>query len=158
MSDDIEIELNFANPDDYVPESERNNRVIKERFLISYYQFPYLKYTKDYYQSFDDEPDKKMNLVPHYSPHMILSQSNSDYNKHFQIEFGTYVQASQVNDPNNTNHPRTLDGIYLCPAPNLQGGHQIIDLQTGQFFTRPIFVEIPITDVVINTVEKISED
>ena len=50
---------------------------------------------------------------------MIMSQMNWGYNKHFQFEFGDYGQASQVNDPNNTNRTRTLDGIYLCPAPNL---------------------------------------
>ena len=63
-----------------------------------------------------------LNLFPtkgvvlyHYIQHMILSQRNLDYNKQFQVEFGAYVQASQVNDPNNTNNHRTLDGIYLCP-------------------------------------------
>ena len=59
-------------------------------------------------------PTKEV-VLSHYIQHMILSQSNLEYNKHFQVEFGAYVQASQVNDPNNTNNHRTLDGIYLCP-------------------------------------------
>ena len=89
-----------------------------------------------------------------HTPHMILSQRNSDYNKHLHVEFGAYVQASQGNDPKNTIHLRTLDGIYLCPAPNLQGVYQIMDLRTGQSIKIPKEVDIPITDVVINSVEK----
>ena len=65
-------------------------------------------------QNLDFFPTKEV-VSSHYIQHMILSQSNLEYNKHFQVEFGAYVQASQVNDPNNTNNHRTLDGIYLCP-------------------------------------------
>ena len=72
-------------------------------------------------------------VVPdHYIPHMILSQSNWYYKKYFQVAFSSYVQASQVDDPNNTNHLRTLDEIYLCLAPNFQGIHQITELRMGQ--------------------------
>ena len=63
----------------------------------------------------------------------------------------------------NSNHKlmiqrkisRTFDGIYLCPAPNFQGGHQIMDLRTEKFITRPKLVDIPITYTVINAVGKI---
>ena len=37
MSYEMGIEMNYANPYDHVPEADRNNRVIKERFLIAYY-------------------------------------------------------------------------------------------------------------------------
>ena len=76
---------------------------------------------------------------------MILSQRNWDYNKHFQVEFCAYVQASQVNVPTNKKRPRTLDGINLFPETNFYGGHQIMDLQTEQFIARPNVVEINIT-------------
>ena len=89
-----------------------------------------------------------------YIPHMIISQSNWDYNKHFQVKFGAYLQASQVNYPNNKNCRRTLDGIFLCPVPNLQGGHQIMNMWTRQLIIRKKVVEIPVTDDVINSVEK----
>ena len=65
----------------------------------------------------------KGGVLDHYIPHMIMSQYNWDYKKNFQVEFGAYVKASQVNDPNNNNFPSTLGRIYLCPAPNLQGVH-----------------------------------
>ena len=44
--------------------------------------------------------------------------------------------------------------MYFFPANNLQGGNQIIDLQMGKLLTIAKVVEIYITYVVINVVEK----
>ena len=41
VRNEIGIEFNDANPDGRFPEAYRNNIVIKERFQISYYRFPY---------------------------------------------------------------------------------------------------------------------
>ena len=87
-----------------------------------------------------------------------MSHRNWDYKKHFHVEFGAYVQSSQVNYPKNTNFTRTLDGIYLCPAPNLQGGNHVMDLRMGYFITRPKAVEITITDYFIKYVKNIAEE
>ena len=35
------IEVNLANPNEHVPEAERNNRVIKERVRATYHRLPY---------------------------------------------------------------------------------------------------------------------
>ena len=70
----------------------------------------------------------KGGVSSHYNSYMILPQKNWDYKKHWQVEFGAYVHASQANDPNNTDSLRTLDEIYLCFAPNFQGGHHIMNL------------------------------
>ena len=43
----------------------------------------------------------------------------------------------------NTNCPRTIDGTYLYPAPNLQGGHHIMELRMGQLIKIPKVAEIP---------------
>ena len=59
---------------------------------------------------------------------MILSHKNWYNNKHLQVEFGAYVHESQVNNQTNTNCLKTLDEIYLCFAPNFQGGHHIMNL------------------------------
>ena len=74
--------------------------------------------------------------------------------KYFQVELCAYVQASQVNVPTNKNCTRTLDGIYLFPAPNMKGGNHIMDLRTGQLIKILKAVEITIKYFVINTVEK----
>ena len=55
----------------------------------------------------------KGGVSEYYSPHMILSRKNVDYNKHCAYTFGSYVQASQENNLTNTQAPRTIDAIYL---------------------------------------------
>lgn len=42
--------------------------------------------------------------------------------------------------------------------PNLQGGHQAMDMRMGKLNTRPKLVEILITDIVINSVQKMVKD
>ena len=42
----IGIETSYKNPDDHVPEAERNSRVIKEKFRMSYYRLHYKKIPK----------------------------------------------------------------------------------------------------------------
>ena len=93
-------------------------------------------------------------VLAHFIPHMILSQINWDYNKNWQVDLGVYLQSSQVNDPKNNNRPRTNDGIYSCPASNLQGGHHIMNMQIVQFIIIPQVVGIPYTNVVINSVKR----
>ncbi|MGC8553854.1 MAG: hypothetical protein ACP5O7_13515, partial [Phycisphaerae bacterium] len=92
------------------------------------------------------------------SPHVILGGRNIDYNKHCQVPFGAYVQAVQENNPKNTNAPRTIDAIYLRPVDNIQGGHELMDLNSGRLITRPRAVEIPITNLVIKAVEAMAEE
>jgi hypothetical protein len=54
------------------------------------------------------------------------------------------------------NVTRALDAIYLRRAQNQQGGHKLIDLNSGQLISRNIVHEIPVTDVVIKAVEKMA--
>jgi hypothetical protein len=105
----------------------------------------------------------QLNLFPakggisdYLSPHVILTGKNIDYNKHCQVPFGAYVQCNNENNPTNSNAPRTLDAIYLRPATNLQGGHEVMNLATGQVLTRPRVREIPMTPVVIKAAKKLA--
>ena len=98
VRDDIGIEMYYENPDNHVPESERNNRVIKERFRISYYRLPYKKIPRIMICHLSMNATQNLNMFTakvgvsaHYSPHIILSQSNWDYNEHFRVEFGAYI-------------------------------------------------------------------
>ena len=120
VSDELGVEMNYANPDEHVPEIERSIRVIKERFRTAYYRLPYKTIPKTMIRHLAMKVTSDLNLFPtkngvsdYYSPNVILSRRNLDYKKHCRYEFGSYVQASQVNTPSNTNRPRTLDGIYL---------------------------------------------
>jgi hypothetical protein len=49
-----------------------------------------------------------------------------------------------------------LDAIYLRPAQNQQGGHEVMDLNSCQLISRNIVHEIPVTDVVVKAVENMA--
>jgi hypothetical protein len=91
-----------------------------------------------------------------YSPHMILNQTNLDYTKHCVVPFGAYVQANDESTKTSSNVTRTLDAIYLHPAQNQQGGHELMDLNSSQLISRNIVHKIPVTNVVIKAVEKMA--
>ena len=86
-----------------------------------------------------------------------MSQRNISYEKDCANPYGAYVQASNDTDPTNTNAPRIVDAVYLRPALNVQGGHKLMHLATGDLIRRRKVTEIPATDSVINAVEKLVE-
>jgi hypothetical protein len=69
------------------------------------------------------------------------------------VPFGAYVQANHKTVKTNSNVTRTLDAIYLRPAQNQQGGHEIMTLNSGKLITRNIVHKIPVTDVVIKAIK-----
>ena len=99
----------------------------------------------------------KGGISPYYSPRAILGAPVLDYNKHCTIPFGAYVQAKHESEPTNDNTAHTIDCIYLRPCTNLQGGHELMDLNSGRVITRCKVTEIPITKDVIDAVECMAE-
>jgi hypothetical protein len=51
-----------------------------------------------------------------------------------------------------------IDAIYLRPATNMQGGHELYDLNSNRVITQARVTQIPITDVVIKAIERIAKD
>jgi hypothetical protein len=41
LQDSYNVQINYSNPQEHVPEAERNNRVIKEQFRSAFHQLPY---------------------------------------------------------------------------------------------------------------------
>jgi len=81
LSNVYDVTMNFANPQEHVPEAERNNRVIKERVRATYHRLPYRHLTKTLVKTLVSESAKKINFLPakhvvsqYYSPRMISHQ------------------------------------------------------------------------------------
>ena len=53
---------------------------------------------------------------------------------------------------------RTRDGIYLHPNNNFQGGHEVMDLNTGRVIMCRKVAKIPVTDVVIKALEAMAHN
>ena len=96
----------------------------------------------------------KGGISTYYSPWMIMDQTNLDYTKHCTTPFGAYVQANHESNPHNTNMLRTQDGIYLHPNNNFQGGHEVMDLNSGRVITCCKVTKFPVTDVVIKALQR----
>jgi hypothetical protein len=98
----------------------------------------------------------KGGVSKYYSPRMILNKINLDYTKHRVVPFVAYVQTNHELTKMSSYVTRTLDAIYLCPAQNQQGGHELMDLNSGQLISRNIVHEIPVTYVVIKAVKNMA--
>ena len=164
LANEFQVKMNYANPQEHVPEAERNNRVIKERVRATYHRLPFSRLPRIMIKILVIDSAKKLNFFPskhgiskYYSPRMILHQRNLDYSKHCQYAFGTYVQAHDEPDPSNTTAPRTLDCIYLRYSDNEQGGHDLLHLQTNHMITRHHIIPIPITPAIIKQVDHIAK-
>jgi hypothetical protein len=161
--DDLDVDMNFTNAQNHVPEAERNNQTIKERIRAAYHRLPYKAIPRIMINYLAMIQANKLNIFPvkggvskYYSPRMILNQTNLDYTKQCVVPFGAYVQANHKSTKTSLNFTRTLDAIYLRPAQNQQGGHELMDLNSGQLISRNIVHEIPVTNVVIKAVENMA--
>ncbi|MGA0888342.1 MAG: Ty1/Copia family ribonuclease HI [bacterium] len=166
--DDLEgVTLNLANPDDHVPEAERNNQTLKERTRVGFHRLPYKMLPKlliqalvcrsaatlNYYT-----PTSKLGASREFSPHKLVQQTHL-HHWMFAHETGEYVQVQQTNNPTNSMMARTKDCLYLYPGNGVQESHYVLDLQTKKRIKRRTVIgPIPITDTVIQLVEKIAAE
>ena len=86
-----------------------------------------------------DGQHKSAESIPREGRHVQVLQSSHDIatrelglpEKHCQVPFGAYVQACHETDATNSIMTCTLDAIYLCPVSNEQGGHKLVDHNSG---------------------------
>ncbi len=64
LAHEFNVGMNFANPQEHVPEAERNNRVIKERVRATYHRLPFTHLTKMLVKMLVTESAKKLNFSP----------------------------------------------------------------------------------------------
>ena len=142
MKDEYKFIPNYASAQEHVPEAERNNRVIKERVRAVFHSLPYKAIPRLMIKYLAMEVTKKLNYFPseggvskYFSPREILHKEELDYQKHCLIPQFSYVLAHEEPQPSNTQAPRALDCIHLRPITNVQGGHELFHLGSGQIIT-----------------------
>lgn len=80
LAHEFSVEMNFANPQELVPEAERNNCVIKERVRATYHRLPYRHLTRMLVKMLVTESAKKLifsaknGVSKFYIPRMMLHQ------------------------------------------------------------------------------------
>lgn len=152
------VTLNFSNTGDHVPEAERNIRFLKEGFRTAFHLLPYKAIPSIMIRYLAVLVAQRANYFPvkggvssYYSPRQLVDMKPLDYERHCRYPFGSYVQCNA--DTTNTPRARTRDAIYLRPSTSLQGGHEVMALDTGKLLSVSRVIKLPATDLVIKAVE-----
>ena len=163
LEDDFQCDTNFLLLGEHVPDIERANRVLQERFRVALYRGPYMIIPRAMIVRLALRVSRHYNYFPaktgislHYSTATIISSKQVDYKKELEFSFGDYGQANYDHQFTNNNLPRTIDCIYLQRAESWQKGHEIMDLATGEVITRPRFDKCVMTKMVIRRVEEMA--
>jgi hypothetical protein len=96
-------------------------------------------------------------LSTQYNPSSIILGRPLDYESHCQISFGSYEQAYTRHERTNTPKERTTDTIFLRTMDTIQGGYEVMDLQTSKLISRFHVTEIPMPPSVRRRVEAIAK-
>ena len=99
---------------------------------------------------------KKEGISKYFLPHVLLGKKQVDYKKEFEFSYGNYVQAFVDLDSKTSQLPQSIDALYLRPLGSPQGGHQVMDLQTGRMSRRGRCKKCKMTRLVIDTVNKMA--
>lgn len=155
--------VNHCSADEHVPEAERNNRLIQERFRIQYNRWPFKVVPRIMIRHLARRVCHDLNIFPNkkgisqeYSPYTIMNRRNFSVKRECKHEPGDFVIGFQDNtDQKNTPMPRGIECIYLNPTKDLQAGHELMNLQTGELLHRPHVKEAPMPEWVITRVEEL---
>jgi hypothetical protein len=146
-----------------VPKIEHQIRVIKERVRATRHSLPFkvipltmliqLIYSSILWiYAFPPKSGVSTNL----SPRNIMTGIQFDYyQKHCQLQFGSYVQAHQEPSPTNTQEAQTVGAICLGPTGNIQGSYKFLNLRTGKRITRRSWTLLPMPQEVIDCVNQL---
>ena len=141
--------MDYANPGYHAIEIERNTRNVKERYRTQYHRIPLQNVPKIMisYLAFGvvikwNCFPVKVGLSPYYTPQTIVDQQPLEYNKHWTIPFGSFIQANTDNNPTNSNVSRTIDRVYLISLDIVQGRHDIFDLHIHRLIKRQKITKI----------------
>ena len=152
------IAANFATRNEYVPEIERHHRVIKERAHACPHTLPFEVLTRLLLVEMVNNCVLWLNMFPakgvitNASPRNLMTGIKLDYNKHFRLQFGSYVQVHDEPSLTNSSNTRTIGAITLGPTGNLQGGYKFLNLRTGKKITRRNWTHLPMPIEVIERV------
>ena len=83
-------------------------------------------------------------------PRQIVTGLTVDYNKHYRLQFGKYVQVNEYHE--NTMQEQATGAIYPRPTGNDQGVYFFMSLSTGRRLNRKSFTPLPLPKDVINVV------
>ena len=138
--------------------------MIQERFRIQYNRWPFKVVPRIMIRHLARRVCHDINIFPNkkgiskiFSPYTIMNRRNFSVKTECQHEPGEFVIGFQDNKENtNTPMPRGVECIYLNPTIDLQEGHELMNLQTGELINRPVIKAAPMPNWAIKRVEKLA--
>jgi len=156
-------EVNHCGSDEHVPEAERNNRVIQERFRIQYNRWPFKVAPRIMIRHLARRVCHDISIFPNkrgisniFSPYIIINRRDFSVKKECQYEPGDFVIGFQDNKEKNTPMPIGVECVYLNASKDLQEGHELMNLQTGDLINRPVVKAAPMPNWTIRRVEELA--
>jgi hypothetical protein len=156
------ITLNTVSRGEHVPEAERRIRTLKERTRSVYNTLPFDKVPAQMTVQMVYSSNFWLNVFPpgkgvsgDHSPRELITGLEIDYNKHCQLEYGTYAQVHEEHD--NTMATRTTGAIAMRPTGNSQGGYYFYSLTTGRLLNRNHWTILPMPAEVIQRVHDLAK-
>ena len=164
-NDILPCQLNITPKDDHVGEIERSIRTIKERVRTIIHGLPFRRLPRLMIREVVTTATKLLNmfpiaggLSPIHSPYSIMTgRVGVDFNS-FKLEFGSYVQVFEDNDPTNTTKARNTGAITLGHTGNTQGDYFFMSLVTGCCISRHSWTVLPMSQGVITLVETMATE
>ena len=157
-------QLNVTPADDHVGEVERSIRTIKERVRTTIHGLPFRRLPRLMIRELVFAATKSLNQFPAtggvsatMSPATIMTGRPGPDFAHLKLEFGSYVQVFEDNDPTNTTKSRNTGAITLSHTGNAQGDYFFMSLVTGRRLSRHAWTAVPMPNAVIATVERMAE-
>ena len=145
----------------HTEKAERSIRTLKERTRSMVHSTPYRRMPKLMINMLMEGATTFLNYFPaeqgiqgNMTPSMIVDGKILNCAS-LKLQFGSYVQLYRSTD--NTPKSRSVGAIALIPS-NEQGGYWFMSLKTGHKLHGYHWVELPISDEVIDRVEELAEE
>jgi hypothetical protein len=138
--------------------------MVKEHIRATIHGMPFKAIPRVLIKCVVEECTRKLNFFPakhgcseYFSPREILHERKLNYAHECQIPTLSYVLIHDEPTPTISMQPCALDGIYMRPISNANGGHAMLHLATNEIITWRNLTVIPITPAVIKAVETLAK-
>ena len=152
--------MNTVSRGEHAKQIKRFHRVIKERsrcnhVMLLFNTLPcmmvvHLMIAVVFYENAFAWMDGVLKIL---SPLTIVEGTTLDFNLHFRVIFGEFVQT--YDGTNNAMSLRSTDAIALSPNSNLQGGIICFSLATGKMFQRQ-WQDVEIYNIPVTAISRIN--
>ena len=156
--------INVTAANEHVTPVERRIKVVKERCRATRHSLPFPRITSYMTISMVLFNGRMLNNFPskggvsdRFSPRMLLTGENLDAKRDLPLEFCSYCQVHENDEPRNTMVARTQAALSMGPSGNKQGGQNFMSLRTGLKLVRFSWDELPMPDTVVGRVRQLAK-